>query len=312
MYLTVSMNPTLQKILCFASITIDRVNRSPRHRFDVAGKGLNVCRVLSQLGKPALHLTTLGGDLRPLFLEKSRQEGLSVHWVESGGPIRFCYTLIDEGAGSVTELIENAGAVGEGAEGRLREAYEKLLADCGIVVIAGTKAPGFSDEIVPFMVRRAREKGRRVVLDLWGKDLLNSLPYNPDVIKPNLLEFAATFAPELTSGGELPGEDAAAAAVKEAAIKEAIFEICGKLCAEYRCGIVLTRGAKPVWLFSDGVPDEYPVAPLPGAVNTTGSGDAFTAGLASVLDAGLRAAVAEGARCGALNARFLQVGTIRG
>ncbi|MDR0452637.1 MAG: PfkB family carbohydrate kinase [Treponema sp.] len=307
MYLTVSMNPTLQKILCFPSITTDRVNRSPRHRFDVAGKGLNVCRVLSQLGKPAAHLTTLGGDLRPLFLEKSRREGLSVHWVESGSPIRFCYTLIDEGEGSVTELIEDAAEVEAGAEDRLREAYEKLLPGCATVVIAGTKAPGFSGDLVPFMVRRAREKGCRVVLDLWGKDLLGSLPYRPDVIKPNLLEFAATFAPELARGGELPGEGE-----DSGAVKEEILKICGKLSAEYRCAIVLTRGTKPVWFVSGGDSGEYPVAPAAGTVNTTGSGDAFTAGLASALDAGLRAAVAEGARCGALNAGFLQVGTISG
>jgi 1-phosphofructokinase/tagatose 6-phosphate kinase len=301
MYLTVSMNPTLQKILCFPSIAIDRVNRSSRHRFDVAGKGLNVCRVLSQLGKPARHLTTLGGDLRPLFLEMSRQEGLPVHWVESGSPIRFCYTLIDEGEGSVTELIENAGAVEEGTEGRLRDAYEKLLADCGTVVIAGTKAPGFSGELVPFMVRRAKEQGRRVVLDLWGKDLLDSLPHNPDVIKPNLEEFAATFAPELVCGGEPAADEAA---------KETILRICRELYATYRCDIVLTRGIKPVWFVSGGVFDECPVTPAPCIVNTTGSGDAFTAGLASALDAGLRAAVAEGVRCGALNAGFLRVGTI--
>jgi fructose-1-phosphate kinase PfkB-like protein len=301
MYLTVSMNPTLQKVLCFPSIMMDQVNRSPRHRFDVAGKGLNVCRVLSQLGKSAIHLTTLGGDLRPLFLEMSRQEGLSVRWVESGSPIRFCYTLIDEEEGSITELIEDAGAVEEGTEGRLREAYEKLLADCGTVVIAGTKAPGFSGELVPFMVRRAKERGRRVVLDLWGKDLLNSLPHNPDVIKPNLEEFAATFAPELLRGGE-PAADGAA--------REKIHKICRELYAAYRCDIVLTRDIKPVWFVSGGVFDEYPVTPAPRVVNTTGSGDAFTAGLASALDAGLRAAVAEGVRCGALNAGFPQVGTI--
>jgi fructose-1-phosphate kinase PfkB-like protein len=301
MYLTVSMNPTLQKILCFPSITMDRVNRSPRHRFDVAGKGLNVCRVLSQLGKPALHLTTLGGDMRPLFLEMSRQEGLSVHWVESGSPIRFCYTLIDEGEGSVTELIEKAAPVEKGTEGRLWETYEKLLAGCETVVIAGTKAPGFSGELVPFMVRRAKERGCRVVLDLWGKDLLDSLPHNPDVIKPNLAEFAATFAPELVHGGEPAGSGAA---------RETILGICRELYAAYRCDIVLTRGTQPVWFVSGGIFDEYPVTPAPRVLNTTGSGDAFTAGLASALDAGLRAAVAEGVRCGSLNAAFLQVGTI--
>jgi fructose-1-phosphate kinase PfkB-like protein len=308
MYLTVSMNPTLQKILCFSSMTMDRVNRTVRHRFDVAGKGLSVCRVLSQLGKSAVHLTSLGGDLRPLFLEMSLKEGLSVHWVESGSSIRFCYTLIDGGDGagnskSVTELIENAGAVEPGTEERLREAYEKLLADVETVVIAGTRAPGFSDEIVPFMVRRAKERGCRVVLDLWGRDLLNSLPYEPDVIKPNHLEFASTFAPELIHDGDLPDNGAT---------KEAVGKICAELYARYRCDIVLTRGMEPVWLVSGAVFDEYPVTPAARVVNTTGSGDAFTAGLASALNAGLRAAVAEGVRCGALNAGFLQVGTIAG
>jgi 1-phosphofructokinase/tagatose 6-phosphate kinase len=241
--------------------------------------------------------------MRPLFLEMSLKEELSVQWVESGSPIRFCYTLINDRDNSVTELIENAGTVEQGTEGRLREAYEKALADGGTVVIAGTKAPGFSDELVPFMVRRAKERGCQVVLDLWGKDLLNSLPYKPDVIKPNLQEFAATFAPELIQDGDLPDDGAT---------KEAVAKICAELYAKYHCDIVLTRGMKSVWLVSGGVFDEYPVAPAAKVVNTTGSGDAFTAGLASALNAGLRAAVAEGARCGALNAGFLQVGTITG
>jgi fructose-1-phosphate kinase PfkB-like protein len=303
MNLTVSMNPTLQKVLCFSSIMMDRVNRSVHNRFDAASKGLNVCRVLTQLGKPAVHLTALGGQMRPLYLEMCRKEGLSVQWVESGSPIRFCYTLIDEKEGNVTELIENAGAVEAGTEARLLEAYEKLLADCEVMVISGTKAPGFSDELVPLMVRRAKEKNCRVVLDLWGRDLTGSLPFKPDVIKPNLLEFAATFAPELIHDGELP-DDAAA--------KEAAAKICGELWAEYRCDIVLTRGMKSVWLVSDGVFGEYPVKAAPKAVNTTGSGDAFTAGLVSALNTGLQNAVAEGIRCGALNAAFLQVGTIAG
>ncbi|MDR2110368.1 MAG: carbohydrate kinase family protein, partial [Spirochaetaceae bacterium] len=45
---------------------------------------------------------------------------------------------------------------------------------------------------------------------------------------------------------------------------------------------------------------------------TTGSGDAFTAGLTAALEDGasLGEAVAEGVRCGGLNAGFLKVGTI--
>jgi 1-phosphofructokinase/tagatose 6-phosphate kinase len=299
MYLTVSLNPTLQKTVCFSSITKNAVNRSRRHRFDVAGKGLNVCRVLCRLGKEALHLTVLGGDTRPLFLEMCRREGLAPRWVESGVPIRFCYTLIDEGDGSVTELIENTGPVEAGTEGRLREAWEELLPRCDTVVIAGTRAGGFSGEIVPFMVRRAKEAGRRVVLDIQGGDLLASLPWGPDVIKPNLAEFAATFFPGGgDAGAVLPG-------------REQVRERCLELCRKYRCAVVLTRGAGAVWYAEGEGFAEYPV-PAVKTVNTTGSGDAFTAGLAAALGdgLGLREAVALGVRCGGLNAGLLQAGAI--
>ncbi|MDR1373897.1 MAG: PfkB family carbohydrate kinase [Treponema sp.] len=288
----------MQKIICFSSITKNAVNRSRRHRFDVAGKGLNVCRVLSQLGKDAVHLTILGGETKSLFLEMSRREGIVLQWVDSGIPIRFCYTLIDEGDGAVTELIENTRPVAAGTEDRLREAYEELLPQCDMVVIAGTKAGDLSDELAPFMVRRAKETGRKVALDLWGGDLIKSLPYGPDVIKPNLAEFAATFFPE-TAG--IPG-------------REQIRELCRELCREHRCAVVLSRGTEAVWYAEGESFAEYPVTPAVETVNTTGSGDAFTAGLAAALGDGrsLREAVAQGVRCGGLNAGFLQVGTIRG
>jgi 1-phosphofructokinase/tagatose 6-phosphate kinase len=309
MYLTVSMNPTLQKVLCFSSMAVHRVNRTRSQRLDVAGKGLNVCRVLSQLGKQVVHLTHLGGDMRTLFLEMIAREGLAIRWVESGGPdvrgaIRFCYTLVDERDGSVTELIEKAESVDPGTEDRLRKAYEELLPDCGVVVIAGTRAPGFSDDLVPFMVRRAKELERKVVLDLWGADLLGSLAFNPDVIKPNLMEFAATWAPSLIHNGVLIDD--------EAAVKEQVRDLCRILFRRYHCGIVLTRGVKAVWFAQGEDFFEYPFEPMSKPVNTTGSGDAFTAGLSAALGdgAGLREAVAEGVRCGYLNAGFLKVGTI--
>ncbi|MDR2079413.1 MAG: PfkB family carbohydrate kinase [Treponema sp.] len=297
------MNPTLQKVLCFSGLTADTVNRTSRYRFDIAGKGLNVCRVLSQLGKQAVHLTPLGGDFGPLFLALAEREGMAIRWVESGSPVRFCYTLINDRDGSVTELIEDARPVEGGTEERIRAAYEALLPEPHTVVIAGTRAPGFSDDLVPYMVRRAKEEGRRVVLDLRGSDLINSLPHGPDVIKPNLLEFAATFGPDLIRGEAVAGGGETLSRIRE---------LCRSLCAQYRCGIVLTRGSKPVWYAQGDRFAEFPLEPVK-PVNTTGSGDAFTAGLAAALGEGasLAEAVAEGVRCGGLNAGFLQVGTIR-
>ena len=118
-FLTVCLNPTLQKTLCFPSIYPGTVNRTGVHHLDVSGKGINVTRVLTQLGKRAVHLTQLGGGLRPLFLSLCEKDDLSVEWVESLSQIRFCYTLLSDTDGAVTELIEESEPVYGGAEGRL-------------------------------------------------------------------------------------------------------------------------------------------------------------------------------------------------
>ena len=53
MFLSVCLNPTLQKTLSFSSIVPGKVNRTGVHRLDVSGKGINVTRILTQLGKKA-------------------------------------------------------------------------------------------------------------------------------------------------------------------------------------------------------------------------------------------------------------------
>ena len=333
-FLTVCLNPTLQKTLRFSSIVPGAVNRTGVHRLDVSGKGINVTRVLSQLGKKAVHLTQLGGVMRPLFLSLCEQDGLSVEWVESGSQIRFCYTILTENDGEVTEIVEDtqeqhgdavwmnnaarcspnkspnvneggfalanpAGAgITEQVEQRLLEKFNSILGDPSLdlkcLIISGTKAAGFSDTVIPSMTRKAKEKGLRVILDVKGKDLIESLQYEPDVVKPNLLEFAETFALDLAAENEH--------------IKSAMRETAHK----YNCRIILTNGSRKI-LAADR--DQFFEVEFEAvkAVNSTGCGDAFTGGLAAALADGANfyEAIGEGARCGARNAALIRPGVIR-
>ena len=292
-FITIGLNPTLQKTLVFPSLVPDRVNRCGEYRLDAAGKGLNTSRVLSQLGKENAHLTHLGGSFRSVFLDLCAKDGLEVAWVENESSIRFCYTLVDKEKHQVTELVEEGDRVGEGTEARLLEALDGLLPKMTSLIIGGTKAAGFSDGFIPEMVNRAKQHGLFVILDIRGPDLINSLPYRPDLIKPNLEEFSATFAE-----GEPLDKEKAASLIRE------IWE-------RYGCRIVLTRGVHNLWYAEAGDLDEYPVEGVE-PLNTTGSGDAFTAGLAAALGEGvsLPQAIAEGSRCGRLNALLLKPGTI--
>ncbi|MDR2552034.1 MAG: PfkB family carbohydrate kinase [Treponema sp.] len=319
-FLSVCMNPTLQKTLRFSALIPGEVNRTACHRLDASGKGINVTRVLRQLGKGVLHLTGLGGGLRPLFLELCEKDGLDVRWVESGGGIRFCYTLV-EGMGRgntvVTELVEEGEQTEAGTEERLLAAYGEVLDSAGTVIISGTKAPGYSGSLVPEMARLAREQGCRIILDVRDSDLRESLLHSPDVVKPNLFEFTATFSDELGIS-RLPGDKAAAAlacraflAGHEEEVKARITALALTLSADRGTHIILSRGELPVWHTGDGGFTEYPVEKT-AVLNTIGSGDAFTAGLAAALDEGLPfcQAIPWGIHCGALNAGFLKPGVI--
>ena len=302
-FLTVCLNPTLQKTLRFASVTPGAVNRTDVHRLDVSGKGVNVSRVITQLGKKVTHLTQLGGVMRPLFLSLCAEDSLAVEWVESGSPIRFCYTLITDIDRNVTELIEESEPVRADTGERLLEKFDALLPNNNCLIISGTKAAGFSDEIIPLMAQKAKARGMVVILDIRGKDLIESLRCGPDIIKPNLAEFAMTFAPDTVRGNGLM-ED-------EGALKARISAISMELCEKHRCRIILTRGAQSIWAVEPGNFFEVHFTEIK-PLNSTGSGDAFTAGLACAMDDGadFSAAIAEGIRCGALNARCLRPGVI--
>jgi 1-phosphofructokinase/tagatose 6-phosphate kinase len=306
-YLAVCLNPVIQKTLSFASLAAGEVNRTGEHRVDVAGKGICCARVLGQLGKRAVHLTQLGGPTRDWFLSMCGADGLEVAWVESGSEIRFCTTVIDRAAGSATELVEEARAVAEGTGDRVLAEFDRLLPEVATVMISGTKAAGFPPTILVEMARRAAAAGKRLVLDIKGRDLLDCLPYRPLVVKPNLEELLQTYAPNGTGYRGLGGD------VEEGAMRDLVAGVGREYLEKYGSRLIVTRGALPT-LFWDGTAvRECPVRPIE-VVNPIGSGDSFNVGVATALEAGatLAEAVAEGTRLGALNAERLKPGSILG
>jgi len=308
--LSVGLNPTFQKVLVFNDFIQDTVNRAAENRLDPSGKGVNVSRVLTQLGKNCIHLTQLGGSLRSFFLELCANDRLQIEWVDSQSPIRFCYTVINKKAGTVTELVEEGEKVAAGTSRLFLESFDRLLKnqqEISMLVVSGSRAAGFDDSLISEMTRKAKEKSIPVILDIRGMDLLSCLQYGPDIIKPNLYEFASTFALDLVSGNEVASENSPETA---AIIRSRIIEICEELFKKYRTKTILTRGAKPIWYY-DGEPGEFEFTPVE-PVNSIGCGDAFTAGLAAAINegSGFREAIAEGARCGKLNALLIRPGVI--
>jgi fructose-1-phosphate kinase PfkB-like protein len=123
--------------------------------------------------------------------------------------------------------------------------------------------------------------------------------------------------PELINNNDLSDHLISSSQTKEQ-IKNAMLDITQK----YRCRIILTNGGKNILAADKDCFFEVEPAPI-NIVNSTGSGDAFTAGLAAALLPAINiddfkiteqtflAAIDEGIRCGALNAGLVKPGVIR-
>lgn len=301
-FLCVCLNPTLQRTFVLSSLRENEVNRTSEYYLDAAGKGVNAARILTQLGADAIHLTHAGGRNRELLIELASSTGVDIRSAESGSEIRTCYTLLSKESRTTTEIVEESAPVGEGTEKRAWDMFVELIEECDILIIGGTKSSGLSDEIYPSMTRHAKERGKTVVLDVRGRDLFNSLPHRPDLIKPNLAEFASTF---------LPSDRPMSEHTRDPQLIEAVSAKMKDIHRSYGTVTVLTRGGnETLYLDGEDVRSAKPAALEP--VNTIGCGDAFTAGfvLSWTTGADVAQAVAEGNRVAGLNARQLRPGTI--
>jgi 1-phosphofructokinase/tagatose 6-phosphate kinase len=303
-FLCVCLNPVIQKTLVFKRLIPGEVNRAVMHRVDASGKGVNVARVLFQTGRRSIHLTHAGGVNRDWFLSLCAGNGFELRTVDSGSEIRFCYTVIDEACGEATELVEESNPVQAGTGDSILVAFNACLPECKALIISGTKAAGYDTGIIGEMARLAKAASLLIVLDVKGADLLSALPSQPLVVKPNLAEFLSTWP--------LPAGQDAQDVPDEAIVRTHAAKVGGELFRRYGSHLVLTRGSRSTWFWDGTALCEEAVEPR-RALNPTGSGDSFTAGLAAVLADGgtLRDAIREGTRLGRLNAECLMPGSIR-
>jgi 1-phosphofructokinase family hexose kinase len=301
-FLSICLNPTLQKTIVLQRLLENEVNRSGEYYLDVAGKGVNCSRVLVQLGEKVIHLTQAGGINRELLLSLISKDGISCRWVESNSEIRFCYTILNMEKQTTTEIIEEPARVGTGTEKMIWNNYEELLPKCHTVIIAGTKCAGFSAELYPNMVKLAKEEGKTVILDLQGADLNHSLQYKPDIIKPNLTEFVHTFYRDLSGYDNKEQRELTDCASRK------MLEIY----EQYGIISILTRGNKGVIYIDQGKIVGIPATVLK-PLNTTGCGDAFTAGVASswYKRRDINIAVNKGMECASQNALLIHPGVIQ-
>jgi ribokinase len=279
------------RIAVAGNINADIAFRAPRQplpgetllaeelRLGPGGKAANAAVALARLGARPLLIGSVGEDpLGSLVLAALHSEG-----VEDEAVVRRADALTGVAGIVVAPKGENAIVTHLGAN--LSMSAEELpdLAGCAALLMT----LGLPRDVLVALAANARAAGTMLVLDatpLRGEGLpAGLLPV--DVLSANLVE-----AEQLTGR------------VLDPSSSEEALRCCGELCALGARAAVLKRGARGA-AWAEGSRQGLTPAPAVDAVDTTGAGDAFMAGLTLrlVRGAALPEAVEFATRLGALS-----------
>lgn len=292
MILCLGTTPAAQRVMRFSRLTLNAVNRATSTLDGIAGKSVNLAKVLDALGERPLATGFLGGARGEAIRAILMARGIESEFVTVAGGTRECVTVIDESAGTHTELVEESAPADPADFARLLAIVQRRMPACRAAVMSGTIAPGGPADLYAQCVRLAHEAGALALVDAQGPSLTTALSAGPDLVKPNRAELAATV------GRELADEPAVLAAMRE-------------LTERGARRVVVTAGREPTLLL-DGAHVWRIRSPQLVARNPIGSGDAFTAGVVWRLVQGddLGEAGRWGSAAGAANALTWMAGEV--
>lgn len=289
MIYTVTLNPALDKTATVENLRLDSVNRISELRVDPGGKGINVSKVVRELGAKTVAIALLGGHTGTMLRNMLVELGIECKVLEVEGETRTNLKIKDPALKTNTDINEPGPEV---TDEQLRGMLDGLVGEVGsgdIVVLSGSLPRGAAADTYKVWVAALKKTGAKVYLDADGDKLVRGIEAKPDLIKPNEIELGAMM------GHTLDADDKIVEAAREL--------IDGGLDRV----MVSMGGAGALYVARDVTIKANPVKVPVGS--TVGAGDSVVAALAYAQDKGLgledtmRLAMATGA------ANVMQSGT---
>lgn len=288
MILCIGTTPTMQRTMRVQRLLIDEVNRAMSVHEHASGKSVNVARVLGVLGEAALAAGFAGGRRGQALLQDMTRAAVPHDFVQTAQETRLCTTIIDQSAGTATELVEEAPAATPAEWAQLIARIDSRAAEAGAMVFSGTIAPGAPLDFCDRWIGRVPV----VVVDAKGEPMRRTLAARGGrvIAKLNRAELAQTLAQKLETDAEL-------------------------YTAMRRAGpvdgwLVVTLGKDGAAAWAEGKLWRV-TSPRVEVVSAIGSGDAFAAGVVAGMQRGIEESLRLGCACGAANAMTPHSGEVR-
>ena len=185
---TLTLNPCIDASSEADEVRPMRKNRISNERFDPGGGGINVARVIRELGGDA-HAIYLAGGLTGDTLDKMIDEtGLSRTTIPIQGDTRISHTVFERCSHQEYRFVPEGPEIAETEWRACLDVIAKLDAD--YLVASGSLPHSVPTDFYARVARLSAEQGMRLVLDTSGEPLNAALAEGVFLLKPNHRELA--------------------------------------------------------------------------------------------------------------------------
>ena len=260
---TITLNPALDLTGSLDALSVGSVSLVSKGSLHAAGKGVNVAKVLSDLGAEVTVTGFLGRDNEELFCQLFEEMNANDEFIRVDGATRINVKLVEQD-GRVSDINFPGVEVSEQAIAEFEVRLFELAKTHEFFVLAGSLPKGISPELCAEWIEKLHQMGKKVIFDSSRTALAAGLEAHPWLIKPNDEELSEFVGRELDT-------------------PEACQQAAEDLAEKGIENVVVSLGSKGVMWFGNNEQNKtewiYSQPPKMHVVSTVGAGDTLVAGL---------------------------------
>lgn len=202
MIYTVTLNPALDRAIAVERLLDEDTTRVLSETVYAAGKGIDVSRVIRELGGQSVALGFIGG-----------YDGLHLEGLLINAGVMTDFTRISRETRTNIILKENAtgrqfviSAAGPEVDAsEIGQFYQNVRQIQGMdyLVMSGSLPRGVTPNVYGQLILAGQKRGAFIFLDTDGAAMRESLEYQPTGIKPNRYELSRLMEREIDSESEI-------------------------------------------------------------------------------------------------------------
>ena len=263
---TVTINPSIDQHILIDKFVKDDAIRAREIRRDPGGKGINVSRVVKELGGDTVAFGVSGGCAGYMLRSLMADHGIRFEAIEVPEETRINVILTDQADRTQTRISAPGPRM---LLAVLEQFIQKIVGYQPFPdrwVLGGSLPPGVPEDFYARLITALQQQGAKCLLDADDEALKLGLQAKPYLIKPNEHEFARLI------GRPLPNE--------QALVEAALEIIAGGVKV-----VAITMGRKGALIISQS---EVLQATSPDVEvrSKVGAGDSFLAGFVLALSRG--------------------------